>query len=274
MSDIVVLNGQEYGTGLQVPRNRESGFKLFSSIEPILTREQINKLIVAKGRRRARKRFGRDWIKFQRNLGACNGFALCSGGERIRDRRGLPRRKYSGFAMYAAINGGRDNGSQLKDGNIWAHSKGLPEEIAGERPEYRWSRIPQSQKDSMKRNIMLEPFVINDEIELATAAIMRYPIIVACHASQRWGSLDGDGVGGKSLGPGNHAVLVDDIEIGKSSEWLFDTANSWDVTWGDGGRLFQTWLRHFTEPIRYHQFFALRDTIDGDFEAPIIGRAA
>lgn len=200
----------------------------------------------------------------------CNGFALAAGAERIRVKRGLPRRKYSGFAMYAAINGGVDRGSQLKDGNVWSSTKGVPEEIAGEKPEYRWSRIPQVQKDSMKNNIMLEPLVINDELELAVASVMGYPVIVACHASARWGSLDGDGIGGASDGMGNHAVLVDDIVLSRSGEWLFDTANSWDVDWGDEGRLYQTWKRHFRTPIKYHQFYALRTTIDGDFQGPVI----
>jgi len=270
VSDIVVIGRREYGTGLQVPRNRESGLRLFSSVQPMMTRDQVNKLLTSKNRMRARKRFDRTWIKMQFNLGACNGFALAAGAERIRVKRGLPRRKYSGFAMYAAINGGSDRGSQLKDGNVWSSTKGVPEEIAGEKPEYRWSRIPQVQKDSMKNNIMLEPLVINDELELAVASVMGYPVIVACHASARWGSLDGDGIGGASDGMGNHAVLVDDIALSRSGEWLFDTANSWDVDWGDEGRLYQTWKRHFRTPIKFHQFYALRTTIDGDFQGPVI----
>ena len=263
-NDLIYFNGQYYGTGLMKPAIRESGFRLFADAKPMLTRDQVNQIITDPSRRSGRKRFGADWVMNQRNLGACNGFACAGAGTRARVRRGLPRRMLSGFAMYSAINGGVDRGSLLKDGMNWMMKNGIPAAIANEQPEYRWSRIPQSQKDTMKDNIMLECYALETELDLAVACALGYDCVVAVHASNRWSSLDSQGISGESHGPGNHAVLVDDVVLSSGGEWLFDMCNSWSTTWGQQGRSYQTWRRHFSSTIRNHQFFAIRSTVDGD----------
>jgi len=261
--DIFRFNDKLYGTGLQIPVNRVSGYRLFADVKPMLTREQVNKIITNENRKSGRKRFGPDWVGNQGGLGACNGFACAYAAARARVRRGLIRKVLSGFALYSAINGGADRGSQLKDGMDWMGRYGVPESYAGERGEYRWNRIPQSQKDTMVNNIMLECYALESELELAVACALGYDCVVAVHASNRWSSLDGNGISGESHGMGNHAVLVDDVVVSSTGEWLFDMANSWSTSWGQQGRSFQTWRRHFSQTIKYHQFFAIRSTIDG-----------
>lgn len=268
--ELIEFNGQFYGTGLIVPEVRESGFRLFADAKPMLTREQVNKVITDPSRRSGRKRFGGDWVMNQKSLGACNGFACAGAGARARVRRGLTHRMLSGFAMYAAINGGVDRGSLLKDGMEWMTTRGIPAAIANERPEYLWGRIPQSQKNTMKDNIMLECYALEEELDLAVASALGYDCVVAVHASNAWSRLDSSGVSGESAGKGNHAVLVDDVILSPSGEYLFDMCNSWDVTWGQEGRSYQTWNRHFRYTIKYHQFFAIRSTIDGDEPAPVL----
>ena len=263
-NDLIFFNGQYYGTGLNEPVVRESGFRLFADVKPMLTREQVNKIITDPSRKSGRKRFGPDWIGNQKNLGACNGFACAFAAARARVRRGLPRRMLSGFALYSAINGGVDRGSLLVDGMNWMMRHGVPNMVANEQPEFRWNRIPQSQKDTQKDNIMLECYALETELELAVANALGYDCVVAVHASNRWSSIDSNGISGESHGPGNHAVLVDDVVLSSSGEWLFDMANSWNTSWGQQGRSYQTWRRHFSSTIRNHQFFAIRSTVDGD----------
>lgn len=193
----------------------------------------------------------------------CNGFACAYAAARARVRRGLKRKVLSGFALYSAINGGVDRGSQLKDGMDWMQRHGTPEAYAGEQPEFRWGRIPQSQKDTMADNVMLECYAMETELELAVASALGFDCVVAVHASNRWSTLDSDGISLESNGVGNHAVLVDDVILSSTGEWLFDMANSWNTTWGQQGRAYQTWRRHFQQTIRYHQFFAIRSTVDG-----------
>jgi hypothetical protein len=101
------------------------------------------------------------------------------------------------------------------------------------------------------------------ELELAVACALGFDCIIAVHASNRWSNLDSNGISGESHGVGNHAVLVDDVVLSSSGEWLFDMANSWDVSWGQQGRSYQTWRRHLSQTIKYHQFFAIRSTVDG-----------
>jgi hypothetical protein len=262
-NEIIEYQGKLYGTGLIQPVNRVSGYRLFMDEKPMLTGEQVNKVISDPSRKSGRKRFGSDWIMSQKHLGACCGFACAGGGARARVRRGLPRKALSGFAMYSAINGGVDRGALLKDGMEWMMRHGIPEAIAGERPEYRWGRIPQVQKDSMASNVMLECYAMETELELAVACALGFDCIIAVHASNRWSNLDSNGISGESHGVGNHAVLVDDVVLSSSGEWLFDMANSWDVSWGQQGRSYQTWRRHLSQTIKYHQFFAIRSTVDG-----------
>lgn len=262
-NELIQYKGELYGTGLMVPVNRVSGYRLFMDSKPMLTREQVNKIISDPTRKSGRKRFPSDWIGNQGGLGACNGFACAYAAARARVRRGLKRKVLSGFALYSAINGGVDRGSQLKDGMDWMQRHGVPEAYAGERGEYRWSRIPQSQKDTMADNVMLECYAIETELELAVASALGFDCVVAVHASNRWSSLDSNGISLESNGMGNHAVLVDDVVLSSTGEWLFDMANSWNTTWGQQGRAYQTWRRHFQQTIRYHQFFAIRSTVDG-----------
>lgn len=269
-NDLIEFGGQLFGTGLNVPEVRESGIRLFADAKPMLTREQVNKVITDPSRKSGRKRFGADWTDSQLNVGSCNGHACAGAGMRARVRRGLSRRWLSGWALYSAISGGVDRGSQLKDGMDWMMRHGIPAKIAGEQPEYRWSRIPQSQKDTMKFNIMLECYALEGELDLAVACALGYDCVVAVHASNVWGRLDSDGISSESNGVGNHAVLVDDVVLSSSGEWLFDMNNSWGTSWGQQGRAYQTWRRHFQSTIRYHQFFAIRSTIDGDERGPVL----
>jgi hypothetical protein len=237
---------------------------------PMLDREKIVDIIKDPRRKSGRRLFGPEFIKNQKHLGACNGFACASVVEKTRVRRGRKLVKMSGFAMYSAINGGRDHGSMLEDGMKWMTDKGVPVELPNEQPEFRWNRISQAQKDSMSQNKAVECYHLTTELELASACASGFDCVIAVHASDRWMQLDKDGVSAESHGVGNHSVHVDDVIVLPSGEFAFDMANSWALTFGQQGRSYQTWKRHLRSTVENHYFFAVRSTTDGDGEKPPI----
>ena len=98
---------------------------------------------------------------------------------------------------------------------------------------------------------------IHSEMELATLVLSRSGgVVVAVDVDNSFMTLNRDGICGGGRGPGNHAVHVDDVEI-INGELAFDMANSWGLNFGDNGRAYLTWNRHFSNTFRNHQFFAI-----------------
>jgi hypothetical protein len=87
-----------------------------------------------------------------------------------------------------------------------------------------------------------------------------FDVVVAVMVGNRFGNLDGNAVAGFDHGAGNHCVHADGLYL-VGSELTADGANSWDVTWGEQGRMgLQT--KHFTEPFNYHTFYVVSSVID------------
>lgn len=268
MTYTITIDGVQYGTGLQLPERRETQFKAYSSQYRVLDEKVIHGLIAFPNRLTGRKRFGPEWIKNQQNLGACNGFAGASCLEKSRVNRGLPRVKLSGFGLYSAINGGRDQGSMLEDGMKWMTENGCPVELDNERPEYRWRNISQASKEPMGQYKAAECFHIQSEVELASALAQGFLCVAAVHATDRWSQQDKDGVSLESLGVGNHAGHIDDVILLPSGEYAFDFANSWTARWGTQGRTYITWKRHLRSTVENHYFYAISTTSDGKGNSP------
>jgi len=78
--------------------------------------------------------------------------------------------------------------------------------------------------------------------------------VVAVHVGSNFTNLDSNGIAGFANGPGNHAVIVQDVEL-VNGRLLFDMPNSWDVNFGDEGHAYLTWVGHMAQTVRYHGFF-------------------
>jgi hypothetical protein len=268
MNDLIEINGEYFGTGLQLPVVRSSTFKAYADAGPMLTVGQIKDIISDSKRKAGRKRFGPDWIGNQGSMGACNGFAGAYALARARVLRGLPRVSLSGFGLYAQISGGRDNGSGLEEGMRAICENGVPPESLVPKPTYVWSQIPQAAKDTMKHYKAWECYRVETEIELASGLASGFVGVVAVHANNAWSALDSNGIAGtSSSGVGNHAVGVDDVAI-IGNEFAFDMFNSWATRWGNQGRCYLTWKRHFITTIKHHFFYLIRSSIDGESSPP------
>jgi len=225
----------------------------------VLSEDEIKK--AAERKQRAREVFGSDWIKDQKSHGSCNGFAGVSAFERVRHKRGLERIKLSGSSLYSLINDGDDNGSMLEDGmNALTRTGVLTEAEAGWQDIYKDSR---GQLPNRARFKALECYQVDTESELATGLVNDFCGVVAVHVSNAFYRLSGSGVAGGSSGPGNHAVCVDDVLYDSQLGSLkFDMPNSWNTTYGEGGRAYLTWRNNLQSCLRYHRFYLIRGAID------------
>lgn len=268
-NEILVLpNGQEVGTGANQPTQWTPEVPLFSDAVGVMTKPQISRLVTSPDRVAARNRFPFSiYGKNQGQLGSCNGWACSQTIEKGRVRRGLQHVKLSGESVYAQINGGLDQGSLLSDGFKALEKTGCAPQELVPMGTYLWNRVTQQAKDAMQDYRGFELYAFSDdpktaELELATALALEFECVVAVHATNAFMKLDMDGVAYYSAGPGNHSVNVDDVGI-LNNEFVFDMPNSWGPSYGDNGRALLTWKNHLVHTYKYHQFFAVRSTVDG-----------
>lgn len=216
--------------------------------------------------------FTPDWMQNQRSWGSCNACAesyVQRKGQFLRGRHDTPMLNWE-FA-YAQINGGRDNGSLLKDSMAEALSTGLPildPAANGQGRGYIYKKhYTQADYDAAKLNKGTIALAVNDELTLATAVLAGFPAVVAVHAGNSFMKMTGEGIAGVDRGAGNHAVHVDDVEY-SGGRFLFDHQGSWGTNVHDAGRAYLTWDGHFAQTIKYHQFWILMSTNDGDDPLP------
>ncbi len=259
---IFKLDGQAVRTGNLMEERKPSLFTPFVSSEGVLSKDEIAKILNASGRTPARERFPSSWIKNQGRRGSCNAYAAAAALERARELRRLPRVELGPEFLYAQINGGRDRGSGLANGMKALRDIGCPPKEFVKYESYLKKHQSPEAVANAGRFKTLEPYAINSEEELATALALGFPCVVAVHVTNNWMKLDGDGVVYPTNGVGNHAICVDDVRINSKGEYEFDHAGSWATRYGDNGRGWTTWKRHYKTPSRYHQFYAIRSTTD------------
>jgi hypothetical protein len=260
---IELPNGVIVGTGLQAPlRQGFTTFPEYDEVGPMLTMDEI-KTAAATGAFRGRDKFDKSFIKNQRSHGSCNGFAGAAALTKARVRRLLDRVDLSGAYLYSLINGGRDNGSQLLDGMETLATRGIASEST-----VGWDAIYPTRYDKGKADAeaaqyrAFECYAVRTEQALFSALVNNFDCVVAVHANNGFMKLDSNGVAGGGDGPGNHAVSADGVEL-IGEELSADGVNSWDVSYGDDGRMGLTWKRHFRPTTKYHVLYAVRSTIDG-----------
>jgi hypothetical protein len=226
---------------------------------PMFETQEINEAITDAFWVRAAEVFGDLWIKDQNGRGACAGYAAASALERARARRGLEFVELSGDAIYAAVNRGVDQGSGLENNMVWLRDNGIPPASMVPRHEYRKNRIPAAAYESGKRFRGFETFAIRTEIEMASALVAGFSVVIACHAGN--GGRAPDGLIDWTNGVGNHSVVCDDIRL-RNNTWEYQIANSWGLHWGERGRGWLRWKNHLSNPVRNHMFYAIRSTKD------------
>lgn len=251
--------GNKYHTGLLVPPVRTNFAVPYRTLTQSFDKKQIIERLKLKWR--ARSLFGDSWILNQGSRGSCNGYA-CSGSlARVTYlSRGIVQ-LLSGEFVYANINDGFDRGSGLAEGMQFITSKGAcPKDLVAHQ-EYLLRNIKPEAFQAAMEFVAHECYSVDEEIELADGLSKGFIAVVAVHASNRYSSLDQNGIGGESNDVGNHSVTVDDC-IWDGDKFRYDQPNSWGLNWGQRGRMYLTWQRHLRTTVKYHQFFLIRGVTD------------
>lgn len=267
--DYFELDGEIFLLGLLPPPADEPDprydFKAYASTNnPMFTKEQKLEMLQDSSRLSAEKWFPNElFIKSQGGRGSCNGYAGAKALERARVKRGLRHIPLSGEGLYAQINGGRDGGSHLAAGMKAMTERGVPPESMVPHQEYLWNRISEEAREAMDRFKAVECYRTDTSDELESGLLAGFVGVVAVQASGSFNRLDENGSVYPSLGPGNHAVGVDDLRWNASrNEFEYNMFNSWGRRYGRDGRGWISWSRHLKSTNSVHSFFLIRSTTD------------
>lgn len=259
MSISSILIGDEYRKLGLTETSTSTVMAMYASSGPMFTIDEIKQAVTDPTWVKAAESFGDAWVKDQDGVGACAGYAAASALERSRARRGLVYVELSGDAIYAAVNGGRDQGSGLENNMVWLRDNGIPPAELVPRHEYRKNRIPAKAYTEGKRFKGFECYALRSELELASAIVGGFSVVIACHAGN--GGRSPDGLIDWSNGVGNHSVVCDDVRL-RNGVFEFQIANSWGLRWGERGRGWLRWANHLSNPVKHHMFYSVRSTID------------
>ena len=248
------------------PQGFVTSFPALEDAVPVISARDIEE-IARSGDMDGRKKFDASFIKDQRSHGSCNGFAGAAALTRARVRRRLPRVDLSGAYLYSLINGGQDRGSLLEDGMRVMQTKGIAtEQTVG------WDAIYPSRYNREKADAeaaqfkAFECYAVKTKEGFWTALALNFDIVLAVHVGSRFMRVDSQGIAGVDSGPGNHAVGADGITWGNDQP-LATAYNSWNLSYGDQGRMLLTWS-HLSQPWGYHTTYAIRSTLDGNGDNP------
>lgn len=275
-ADLYVLpDGSQTRLGCLVPDEFPLHHPKFGDRVRVMSLDEVRRQLadLPDGLGRRKVFAGRKFIRNQRHFGSCNGFSTAAMLTEARVLRGVETVEtatvLSGADAYSQMNGGRDQGSHLAAGMKVCAENGIAPEALVPWDHIYSSQISAAAKAERAKYRGFEPEAVDTEEEFATGLLMGFPGVIAVHVAGAFDRLDGRGVCQGGNGPGNHSVGVDDLRLAPDGTIEYDSPNSWDITWGDGGRCRYTWDRHLRETVRYHRFWLLRSTLDGGDSPPV-----
>lgn len=206
---------------------------------------------------------GRRCINNQKTCGGCTGWSCAQAGTRVRLMRGQPFQKLSGAAVYAQINGGRDNGSNIIDACDAIESTGTCLESEMDFPNIYPKQLPKNLlrfKEDPQSKVTITSFD-----ELLTAINMNLIGQFPLNATSAWvqnRGYDKYGVADLSRSrSSNHSVHgAGIVRIG--SDLFVIVPNSWALTWGPFSNANPSW---------YADFIARNNITPIDSQFPLAG---
>lgn len=266
-ANIIIDNGQEFvetdygrfALGLNLPPVKTQAFPTLATKVPLLSLEEIKRLIESETFEFGRKRFDSSWITNQNGYGSCAAYGGSSALAKARVLGGQERVDLSGDYLYSLVNGGRDSGSMLDDNMYALMSKGVcKRETVPLGGIYRNKYNTAVADREALRFRAHESYAIPDEQSMATALALPMPVVIAIHVTRDWRRFDGDDILAPANGPGNHCEHLDDIKwSAKRGCFLYRKATSHGVSYSDDGYCWTTWEDHYKQTSRYHQFYAV-----------------
>jgi hypothetical protein len=266
MTDTVIdSTGKLRRLGTLIPSSAmlaKAPYNTFEDIYPEWDDSQILQALTHPDRRKMRQLFDRTWKLDQHQFGSCNGFAAAGGLGKARYLRGLQDHYlFSGAYLYSLMNGNRDEGSLLIDGlNLLKSSGCCRQEFCNYNQIYRNQYNTANADADAAKFKGLNLLKIRTPRGLRTAGAIGYMIIACVHVGNNFMRVT-NGYSGLDRGPGNHSILLQDMQLIDNIE-SFDHDGSWGADYGTNGNSWLT-MSHFTDTMRYHQFYAISSTVEG-----------
>lgn len=256
-----------YGLGLELPEVKTEEFPTLATGTPLLSPSDIKRIVQSAEWGFGRHWFDKTWLTNQNGHGSCASYAGASSASKRRVLDGQGREDLSGDYLYSLVNGGRDRGSALVKNMRKIMTNGVATKETVPLGDIYPNRYDKRKADAEARRFRgHELFSIPDEQSMATALVLRMPVVHAIHVGRNWRKLDGDVLRGDS-GHGNHSEHCDDIRY-NSREGRFEFRNgsshNRDYFW-------VYWDKHFKQTSRNHQFYAVPSMLkdpEGDNPTP------
>lgn len=252
-------NGEVFFTGNLQPQTKITFAQKF---KPKLSKRDIEDRIRSKQINVERDLYpSEEYVKNQGQIGSCNAYAAKGALERTRNFVGLPRKELSAEHLYMRICGGSDRGSMLDEGMHEIMRSGIPPMKPSHYQKYRERDFtPEDNRDAVRFKAE-ECYAVDTELELAEGLVSGFIGVVAVHATNKYMQMDANEIIARSMGRGNHAEGVHDIDI-INGELAFRKFGSWGLNVWNGGCGFITWKNHLSEPNKYHQLYLIRGASD------------
>lgn len=260
--DEVVIQGEVYRLGTLLPPARPDTLPRLSAAPGfrVWSRTEIEDAVRNKPVKRRQQFAGPSWICNQRSRGSCNAAAAVGALRRamaIGGRNEVPLLSWE--FLYAQLVDGDDRGSMLDDG-MHALANGVPTLNESRHPinKHIRKRDYTAEEYAEARNWRAEQcYTIDTEAELATLLLSGQGAgVVAVHVGGSFTRLDRNGFAGVDSGPGNHAVMVGDVEI-IGGRLAFDHGGSWGLNVHDQGYAYLSWADHLAGPNQGHSCYAI-----------------
>lgn len=186
--------------------------------------------------------FGTALIEYQRQYGSCTCAAATGAMMRRAVMDGWPITKLSWCQLYDKINGGHDNGSNIRDSLTQLISAGVvPMSFYNTCKFDRQGRAPDG-APVYKESVMV---TVDDSDEVCAGVSARMPTEFPVCVDKPWERYDQYGFCGISNSKqGNHAIYAAGIVPGRmlGGRTGILAANSWDKTWGPFAKANPSWL--------------------------------
>lgn len=176
-------------------------------------------------------------VRNQSQFSSCTGNGSVGLLTKVRSLMGMKPVLLSASFPYAQNNGGVDAGAVGADVMQTLVDLGTPTDAECPEASIYKRQIPQSAYTTAKRfraGILVYP---EDFDDFVTVILNGGGVAFGLQVGGDFNNLDDEGCCPADRGPGNHWVFADGVRKLQSGEYALDGQNSWDVTWGDHGRM-------------------------------------
>ena len=180
--------------------------------------------------------------------GDCVGFGSATAAMRARDSAGQDFILLSPTFIYAQINGGHDRGSDPADAAKVLRDTGTCTMAEFDETRIYRPQIPPGAYETARRFKALKIYQCASFDEVVSAWLLGFDVFDTVCVGPQFNLLDGDGVPGSAMGPGNHCIATaDELKRGGDGRWLLEHQNSWGTGWGLGGYFFMGEAQYATQ---------------------------